>query len=260
MTIGDRIKTARLAAGMTQTQLGQAIGVNKEAVHKYEKGLVSNIPLERFRALCDVLGLDCAEILCERGRELASKNATSVSQPTDIDTPVTRIYNKLNADGQREYIRYGNYLCSQEEYLADENEPAPVEYIRHYFTAAAAGYAAPIEGEDYELVPKDAKTPAHADFCIDIAGDSMEPYIHDGQRVYVSRDTNNMRAFDVGIFFVDGDVFCKQWCVDYVGTLHLLSANPRREDANLHIAKDSARSVVCFGKVITKRLPAPTYR
>lgn len=134
-----------------------------------------------------------------------------------------------------------------------------IEYIRHYLTTAAAGYAAPIEGEDYELVPRDRSVPSKADFCIDFDGDSMEPYIQNGQRVYVQRDTE-LREFDVGIFFVDGDVYCKQWCIDYIGTLHLLSANPQREDANIAVPRDSVRNVVCSGKVILpKKLPRPIY-
>jgi len=132
--------------------------------------------------------------------------------------------------------------------------------IRHYLTPAAAGYAAPIEGEDYELIDRTPDIPADADFCIDISGDSMEPYIKDGSRVYVQRgDVEEMR--DAGVFYVDGDVFVKQWCVDMIGTLHLLSANPKREDANIQIFKDSGRNVVCFGRVILKKkLPEPKYK
>lgn len=252
MTVGDRIKSARIAANMTQEELGLVLGVKKSAIHKYESGIVENIPLPQFQRLANALNVSA-------GWLAGWEEMDFTAEPECVDTPVTRIYNRLNADGQREYVRYGNYLCSQDEYRA--TEPAPVTYIRHYFTAAAAGYAAPIEGEDFELVPADEKTPANADFCIDITGDSMEPYIHDGQRIYVTRDITNLQEFDVGIFFVDGDVFCKQWHVDYVGSLHLLSANEKREDANLRISKDSARSVVCFGKVILpRRLPRPTYR
>ena len=70
-----------------------------------------------------------------------------------------------------------------------------------------------------------------------------------------------MKEFEPGIFFVDGDVLCKQWCIDYTGTLHLLSANPDREDANRSIPKNSGSTVVCFGKVLLdQRLPQPIYR
>lgn len=178
---------------------------------------------------------------------------------TDTRRDIDDVYDALNRDGQKELCRYGRYLTTQEEFKALDAQPQ-IEYIRHYLTAAAAGYAAPIEGEDYEEIPRDASVPIGADFCIDIDGDSMEPYIKNGQRVYVQQNTT-LNDFDVGIFFVDGDVYCKQWCVDYVGTLHLLSANPKREDANISIPRDSGRNVVCFGKVIMgRKLPPPLYR
>ena len=139
-------------------------------------------------------------------------------------------------------------------------QPAKVEYIKHYLVPAAAGYAAPIEGEDYEEIPLPADAPDGADFCITIRGDSMEPYIPDGSLAYVKRGAQ-LQKFDAGIFFVDGDVFCKQWCVDRAGTLHLLSANPDREDANISIPKDAGRNCVCFGKVLLReKLPEPVYR
>ncbi|MEA5152394.1 MAG: S24 family peptidase [Oscillospiraceae bacterium] len=192
-------------------------------------------------------------------RSALIESAAAAPARREPGSPVLPVYNALNESGQSELVRYGRYLAQQPEYKAAQPQ-GRVEYIKHYLVPAAAGYASPIEGEDFELVPKTADTPLGADFCISIAGDSMEPYIHDGSLVYVRRDTP-LREFDVGVFFVDGDVFCKQWCVDYVGTLHLLSANPARRDANIAIARDSGRSCVCFGKVLLpERLPQPSYR
>ena len=168
------------------------------------------------------------------------------------------MYNALNDAGQTEFLRYGRYLSEQPEYKAEEPR-GEITYIKHYLVPAAAGYASPIQGEDYELLPRGPETPPLADFCITVRGDSMEPYIPDGSLVYVRRDAP-LREFEAGVFFVDGDVYCKQWCVDYAGTLHLLSANPARQDANLRIPRDSGRSCVCFGKVLLSRaLPRPSY-
>lgn len=57
----------------------------------------------------------------------------------------------------------------------------------------------------------------------------MVPYIPDGSVVYVNRDP--LKAGDVGIFCVDGDIFCKQYYKDPAGTVYLFSLNrarPRR--------------------------------
>ncbi len=188
-----------------------------------------------------------------------ARKAGEAEDPLSLEAArLGRDYLRLDEHGRRAV----NAILAEERRRMEEaerEEEAPVEYIRHYLTAAAAGYAAPIEGEDYELIPRGKNVPAKADFCIDIDGDSMEPYIQNGQQVYVQRDTE-LQEFDVGIFFVDGDVYCKQWCVDFSGALYLLSANPKREDANIRIPRDSVRNVVCFGKVLLpKKLPQPVY-
>ena len=55
MTTGDRIKKARLAAGLTQSQLAEKIGVKFSAIHKYETGMVKNLKRETIAALAEAL-------------------------------------------------------------------------------------------------------------------------------------------------------------------------------------------------------------
>ena len=70
-----------------------------------------------------------------------------------------------------------------------------------------------------------------------IQGDSMEPYIHDGSVVYVNHDP--LRAGDVGIFCVDGDMLCKQYYRDPLGVVYLFSLNRRRADADVILPPSS---------------------
>ena len=55
MTIGDRIKTARKQCGLTQTELAEAIGTSKQNICKYETGLVTAIPFDKFIRLAKAL-------------------------------------------------------------------------------------------------------------------------------------------------------------------------------------------------------------
>ena len=48
MTIGERIREARTAKGLTQEQLAEQVHVTKQAVYKYETGIVTNIPLDKL--------------------------------------------------------------------------------------------------------------------------------------------------------------------------------------------------------------------
>lgn len=236
-----------------QVDIARLLSVSKSTVSAYLSG--EQMPrMDKLEALARHYGVPRSSLIEEESAPGSS--GSSGSLPPEA-APIVRVYNSLNDAGQTELVRYGVYLSGQEEYRAPA--PKPIEYIKHYLIPAAAGYASPIEGDDYELIPRDASVPAGADFCISIQGDSMSPYIPDGSLVYVRRDSP-LQEFDVGVFFVDGDVFCKQWCVDYAGTLHLLSANPVRQDANISISKSSGRSCVCFGKVLlNRRLPRPSY-
>jgi phage repressor protein C with HTH and peptisase S24 domain len=49
-----------------------------------------------------------------------------------------------------------------------------------YCSPAAAGYAAPVFGEDFDYLTVDESVPGGAEFAVRIQGDSMTPWIADG--------------------------------------------------------------------------------
>ena len=79
----------------------------------------------------------------------------------------------------------------------------------------------------------------------------MEPYIPDGSTVYVNRDP--LKSGDVGIFFLDGDMLCKQYYRNEAGVVWLLSLNRARADADRRVPAGSGLSLVCYGRVILPR-------
>lgn len=267
MAIGQRIKEARTLRGLTMAQLGEKAGINKSSIKRYEDGAISKPRLPALNAIARALDVNPSWLLG------ISEDVFPLEETPPLPLPLHEIVEGLNDSGVGELVDYGKYLYSKEEFRLSPGErrsfypvavprplPTEIRYIRHYLTPAAAGFASPIEGEDYELIPVDDTVPSKADFCISVSGDSMSPYIEDGSLVYVQRDAT-LEMFDVGVFFVDGDVLCKQYCTDSFGTLYLLSANPTREDANRTIPRSSDSTVVCFGKVLLPRkLPKPIYR
>lgn len=110
-------------------------------------------------------------------------------------------------------------------------------------------------GEDYELLPVAADVPPGAELAVRIQGDSMEPYIHDESVVYVNHDP--LLPGDVGIFCVDGDMLCKQYYRDPMGTVYLFSLNRSRSDADQVFTAGSGRSLTCFGRVMLHTPPLP---
>ena len=53
---GDRIRQLRLRAGLTLEDVARQLGIGKQAVYKYEKGTVTNIPLENLEKMAAMFG------------------------------------------------------------------------------------------------------------------------------------------------------------------------------------------------------------
>ena len=70
--IGAHIKQIRKAAGLSQTKLGQALGISFQQIQKYETGQ-SRIAAERLQQIADALGVDVLELY--EGPELSSRDA-----------------------------------------------------------------------------------------------------------------------------------------------------------------------------------------
>lgn len=54
LAVGDRIRVARVMAGMTQVELGEKTGISSAFIREVEKG--SDLSLVRFWRIADALG------------------------------------------------------------------------------------------------------------------------------------------------------------------------------------------------------------
>ena len=69
MNVGEKIRTARIAKGLTQEELGNLLGVQKSAVAKYENGRVVNIKRTTLKKISDVLGIRPSELIFEEAQK-----------------------------------------------------------------------------------------------------------------------------------------------------------------------------------------------
>lgn len=63
MTVGNKIKSLRKSMGLTQTELGQRVGVQKNAVSKWECGRVEDIPTSTIKALANLFGVPASYLI-----------------------------------------------------------------------------------------------------------------------------------------------------------------------------------------------------
>lgn len=246
MSFSQRLRQRREEKQLTQAQLAALLGVSKSAVGNYETGVSmpkEAVLLKLFTALDTEPNyffqdsFRAGEIVSPAERELVAR------------------YRALSAKGKR---AVGALLDAAEEHGGKTVSLPARQEIRRiplFASAAAAGYAAPVLGEEYEMIDASG-APEGAQFAVRIQGDSMEPQIPDGSIVYVARQP--LQNGDVGIFCVDGDMFCKQYYKDPLGIVYLFSLNRRRADADIVLSASSGRTLACFGRVLLGRhFPLP---
>ena len=247
MSLGKRIQECRESLGLSQAALAKRLGVSQSTVGNYEAGI--SFPREEvLLRLFDSLETDPNTLFRDSFREGGA--ALSRSERELVDQ-----YRGLSHMGRETVRSVVDALCAYRDDLEAGRTDREPRLIPLYRSPAAAGYAAPVFGEDFDYIPVEDDVPQAAEFAVRIQGDSMVPFIRDGSVVYVNRDP--LQAGDVGIFCVDGDMFCKQYYKDPAGVVYLFSLNRARADADQVLLPGGGRTLVCFGRVILHTLPLP---
>ena len=128
-----------------------------------------------------------------------------------------------------EYKRYSEQKKTSDPVIMlpvyDMWESPKIIYLPEPLQPAAAGYGDPADDETADMVPvryNDATR--KADYIMRVHGDSMEPELHDGDRVLV-RSQPSVEIGQMGVFLDDGERVVKIYRGD-----HLESLNPEYPD------------------------------
>lgn len=248
MSFGEQLRRRREELGISRAELAEALGVSRSAIGNYETG-VSAPKEEVLLRLFDALRVD-PNYLYRDSFRTATAPAYSGEEQRLLEK-----FRRLSLTGRQTVCALVDSLGLWQSEMEEERGPAEPRVIPLYRSPAAAGYAAPAFGEDYDLLTVSGDVPPGAELAVRIQGDSMEPAIADGSVVYINHDP--LQNGDVGIFCVDGDMLCKQYYKDPLGVVYLFSLNRRRADADVIFTRGSGRSLTCFGRVIMHSQPLP---
>ena len=245
MSFGKRLRDRRKELGYSQGELAEKLGVSLSAVSNYENGL---------NAMREDVLLRLFRVLDVEPNYLYQDDFSGRSFTCSVEEErLVKAYRTLRLPGKQTLRAMADALTT---YQSEVEKNLPVEEPRQiplYRNPAAAGYASPVFGEDFDYIDVTGDTPRGAEFAVRIQGDSMEPYILDGSVVYVNRDP--LANGDVGIFCVDGEMLCKQYVRDPLGIVYLFSLNRARADADVVLPRDSGRTMVCFGRALLSARP-----
>ena len=198
------------------------------------------IDFELLLRICDALHVPL-ETFCGTG---------STDQPTPEEWETLWKLRRLDAQGRLVTLQLLDAECARMQ--ASEQQPEQQKIIPLYMTPAAAGYASPAFGDDYEdyAVAADSE----ADFAVRITGDSMEPTLSAGDDLIVDTAVKRIRAEALYVLILDGEVVVKRAQRRINGSILITSDNERYppeevtpdEADKLHVAG----RVVWFGRSI----------
>ena len=195
MKLGERIRAQRKRAGMTQDEVAAALETSKQAIYKYEKGVVENIPFEKLERLAALFGVTSAYLLG------FTDDPQSVSaDPSAADElPLSAIVQaQLRPISAVSLPMLGNVACGE-----------PI------FAAAETGLYAESDGH------------IGADFCLRARGDSMiNARIFDGDILFV-RKQDIVDDGEIAVVLIDDEATVKRVYYDRDNSiLTLIPENP----------------------------------
>ena len=199
MNFGERLRIRRMELGLSRSELAGILGVSPSAISNYETGI--SFPKEEIMLrLFDCLRTDPNSLFQDsfsRGGHVLSQSERSFLEQ----------YRGLSPQGKETMRSVLDALCAYRDEL-EESRQVDVQprLIPLYHTPAAAGFAAPVCGEDFDYIEAGEQVPCAAEYAVRIQGDSMSPFLADGSVVYVNRDP--LHSGDVGVFCVDGEIVC----------------------------------------------------
>lgn len=229
-SLGEIIAKHRKKMGLSQVDISKMLGtygisITNKAVSTWEKD-VAEPSSSVLLILCKILNI--TDIYGDRYGE-------------NPDNPLAT----LNDEGKAKALEYIELLKKSGMYEPVQATIIPFRRnIRLFNIPASAGTGSFLDSDDFTMLEVGEEVPTEADFGIRISGDSMEPQFINGQIVWIHQQ-ETLSDGEIGIFFLDGDAYCKKLKDDTDG-LFLVSLNKKYDP--IPIKPETNFKV--FGKVV----------
>lgn len=235
MSIGFRIKEARINKKLTQQELANKIGVTKGAIANYENEVSIPKP-ELLYKLFDILECDANYLFQDDMKALDNEFKVTLPEQKIIEK-----YRSLDEHGLN-VVRF----ILNEEYTRCIKE----QETQYHSTVLKPSYQASLSAGTgmyvFDDVPSDQiEVPIEyndIDFVIAVDGNSMNPTFSNGDKVMIKKQPQ-INIGDIGAFMVDGEAYIKE-----LGHDSLISHNKQYPPIKF---KDGMR-IDCIGKVVGK--------
>jgi len=168
MSLGNNIKYARKAAGLTQEDIAREIGVSKQTVQKYESGIITTISSDKIEIIAKLLRTTPAKLM--GWEDNTSAQSFKLFSPNVTDDVVT-------------FPVLGSIAAGYNETAIEDWSGETIDVPRSFLKGRSKS--------DF--------------FVLKVHGDSMYPIYHTDDKVLILRQTFIERSGDVGAVIYDGE-------------------------------------------------------
>ena len=168
MSLGNNIKYARKAAGLTQEDIAREIGVSKQTVQKYESGIITTISSDKIEIIAKLLRTTPAKLM--GWEDNTSAQSFKLFSPNVTDDVVT-------------FPVLGSIAAGYDEMAIEDWSGETIDVPRSFLKGRSKS--------DF--------------FVLKVHGDSMYPTYHTDDKVLILRQTFVERSGDVGAVIYDGE-------------------------------------------------------
>lgn len=217
MDIGLKLKQRRQEMNVSVDELAQKLNVSRTTIYRYEKGEISKMPTETLEKIARILNTTPAYFM-------------GWSDKPEVKSNILSIYNQLEQPRQEKVVYFAQEQLDEQNNnitpltadTADEDAERITDYVEGLVAAGHGAYQEDNLHMEVSLLADEV--PDSYDTIAKVAGDSMEPLIHDNDLLFIEV-SSQVDPNDIGIFQVNGKNFVKKFKRDYDGTYYLQSLN-----------------------------------
>ena len=256
MNFLDKLDYLMEKMSINKSKLSQISGVPYTTINSFYKKGYENTKISTIRKIACALDVSVDYLVDDniQDENYSPKTKTAPLYSSEA-MDIARRYSGLDIYGKDTIRAVMETEENRVKEMAELDGPTTKQepkIIPLFWSASAAGIASPILGEDFDNYELKEEDPQGAMFAVKVQGDSMEPYFPDGSIAFCNKDP--LQDGDIGVFSVDGGSVIKQHHYDgFMGMTYLFSLNRNRSDADVVIPRSTGQTLVCQGRVITRR-------
>ena len=208
--------------GWSLSEFARKLDLPKSSISRYFNKS-RQLPINKINLFSDVLGVSSEYLLGIQ---------TIASDRNKTQNELLNVYNKLETKRQTkvydfatEQLKEQNKVVNINDYIEEESDWYEVKF----YGSVSAGTGLYLDDEQVETISFGADMiPNGTDFCLKVNGDSMDPMFHDGDYVFIKRETD-FRNGSIGVVIVNGDAYLKKIYITE-NSIKLVSLNKKYKD------------------------------